>query len=213
MAAFMEESGIEARNAHARQGEPSAITFQDHQLRSRPFSTSPNIEPSNMQSVIEAKEKGLNMYEQLREHLNTRKQDLKGYWILDGSAYEEDICDILKMQCRKSRYWDAEWGGLFLEFEKGRNISLDLVRYSEAVLKLDPDASVSTLTAFFVPTQRREKIEEIIVVDTKALIKKLDLTEDIARGLVALSKRIQRQLNAQASLSLKDVREISLWTV
>ena len=153
------------------------------------------------------------MYERLREHLHTLKADLRGYWILDYSPYKENLCDILKMRCRKSRYWDAEWEGLFLEFEKGRNIRLDLLRYSEALLKLDPDASVSTLTAFFIPTQRRERIEKIIVVDTRRLLKKLDLTEDIAKGLIALNKRIAGKLNAQASLTLKDLKEISLWTV
>jgi hypothetical protein len=153
------------------------------------------------------------MYERLREHLHTLKENLKGYWILDYSPYKQNICDILEMRCRKSRYWDAEWEGLFLEFEKGRNIRLDLVKYSEALLKLDPDAPESMLTAFFVPTQRRDKIEEVIVVDTEALIKKLDLTEETAINLVALSKRHPKQLNAQASLTLKDVREISCWTV
>ena len=80
-------------------------------------------------------------------------------------------------------------------------------------MKLDPDTSVSTLTAFFIPTQRRERIEEIIVVDTRRLLKKLDLTKDIAKGLIALNKRTPGKLNAQASLSVKDVKEISLWTV
>ena len=157
--------------------------------------------------------KGRIMYERLREHLHTRKADLKGYWILDYSPYKKNVCSILKMRHRKSGYWDAEWEGLFLEFEKGRNIRLDLLRYSEALLKLDPDKSVSTLTAFFVPTQRRERIEEIIVVDTRRLLRKLDLTEDFAKGLIALNKRTAGKLNAEASLTLKDVKEISLWTV
>ena len=157
--------------------------------------------------------KGRIMYERLREHLHTLKADLKGYWILDYSPYKENICNILKMRRRKTGYWDAEWEGLFLEFEKGRNIRLDLLRYSKALLKQDPDSSVSTLTAFFIPTQRRERIEKIIVVDTRRLIKKLDLTEDVAKGLIALNKRIAGKLNAQASLTLKDLKEISLWTV
>jgi len=153
------------------------------------------------------------MYERLREHLHTLKADLKGYWILDYSPYKENICNILKMRRRKTGYWDAEWEGLFLEFEKGRNIRLDLLRYSKALLKQDPDSSVSTLTAFFIPTQRRERIEKIIVVDTRRLIKKLDLTKEVAKGLIALNKRIAGKLNAQASLTLKDLKEISLWTV
>ncbi len=102
----------------------------------------------NNNSAVCCNKKGRIMYERLREHLHTLKADLKGYWILDYSPYKENLCHILKMRCRKSGYWDAEWEGLFLEFEKGRNIRLDLLRYSKALLKLDPDASVSTLTAF-----------------------------------------------------------------
>jgi len=153
------------------------------------------------------------MYERLREHLHTLKADLKGFWILDYRPYKKDLCKILKMRRRKAGCWDAEWEGLFLEFEKGRNIRLDLLRYSKTLLKLDPDSSVSTLTAFFIPSQRRERIEQIIVVDTRRLLKKLDLTEDIAKGLIALNKRIAGGLNAQAGLTVKDIKEISLWTV
>ncbi|MFC1794058.1 hypothetical protein ACFL3Q_10785 [Planctomycetota bacterium] len=153
------------------------------------------------------------MYERLKEHLHTRKSDLKGHWILDYSPYKKNVCNILKMRHRKSGYWDAEWEGMFLEFEKGRNIRLDLLRYSKALLKLNPDESVPALTAFFIPTQRRERIEQIIVVDTRRLLKKLDLNEDIAKGLIGLNKRIAGKLNAHASLTLKDVKKISLWTV
>lgn len=153
------------------------------------------------------------MYERLREHLHTLKADLKGYWILDYSPYKEDLCHILKMRFRKSGYWDAEWEGLFLEFERGRSIRLDLLRYSKTLLKLDPDTSVTALTAFFIPTQRRQRIEQIIVVDTRHLLRKLDLTKEVAQGLIALNKRIAGRLNAHAALTLKDVKEISLWTV
>ena len=167
----------------------------------------------NNNSAVCCKKKGLVKYERLREHLHTFKADLKGYWILDYSPYKENICNILKMRHKKSGYWDAEWKGLFLEFEKGRNIRLDLLRYSKALLKLDPDSSIPALTAFFVPTQRRERIEQIVVVDTRRLLQKLDLNEDIAKGLIALNKRIGGKLNAQANLTLKDVKKISLWTV
>jgi len=153
------------------------------------------------------------MYERLKEHLHTFKADLKGYWILDYSPYKENLCRILKMRSRKSGYWDAEWEGLFLEFEKGRSIQLDLLRYSKALLKLEPDSTVSALTAFFIPTQRRQRIEEIIVVDTRRLLRKLDLNEGIAKGLIALNRRISGKLNAQANLTPKDIKKISLWTV
>lgn len=153
------------------------------------------------------------MYERLKEHLHTRKADLKGHWILDYSPYKKNVCNILKMRHKKSGHWDAEWEGLLLEFEKGRNIRLDLLKYSKTLLKPEPQKSAPTLTAFFVPTQRRERIEQIIVVDTRQLLRKLELTEDIAKGLVALNKRTSGKLSAQAGLTLKDVKEISLWTV
>jgi len=167
----------------------------------------------NNNSAVCCKKKGRIMYERLREHLHTSKSDLKGHWILDYSPYKKNVCNILKMRHRKTGYWDAEWEGLFLEFEKGRNIRIDLLKYSKALMKLDPDSSVSALTAFFIPTQRRERIEQIIVVDTRRLLKKLDLTEDIAKGLITLNERTAGKLNAQTSLTLKDLKEISLWTV
>jgi hypothetical protein len=41
----------------------------------------------------------------------------------------------------------------------------------------------------------------------------LDLNEDIAKGLIALNKRIGGKLNAQANLTPRDLKKISLWTV
>lgn len=149
----------------------------------------------------------------LRRHLETSKESLKEYWIKKNSSYDSDICRILKMKPIKSRYWDAEWNGLFLEFKKGRSIWLDLVRYSEILLKVSREASEETTTVFFVPNKTRTKIEEIIVVDTKFIIEKLCLTAEKATRLLELNKSVPRSLNAQASLTLSDVRSISKWIV
>lgn len=151
------------------------------------------------------------MYEDLKRHLITFKKDLRGDWIRKNSSYDKYICDILRMTPRKSRYWDAEWNGLFLEFKKGKSIWLNLVRYSEVLLKVSPEAAVETMTVFFVPTSPKDAIEEIVVADTKRLIEKLCLTEDMARRLVKFNEHVPRQLNAQASLTLSDVRKISHW--
>ena len=124
----------------------------------------------------------------LKTHLETYKEYLKGYWIDKNSSYDNDICSILRMIPKKSRYWDAEWNGLFLEFKKGRSVWLDLVRYSEILLKVSEEASKETITIFFIPNKRRTEIEEIIVVDTKILIEKLSLNQEIAERLVKLSK-------------------------
>lgn len=153
------------------------------------------------------------MHEELRNHLLILKKELQGEWIEKRSGYDKYICDALQMKPMKSRYWDAEWNGFFLEFKKGRSIWLDLVRYSEVFLKVNTDASRETITLFFVPTQYKDKIEEIIVVETKSLIEKLRLTDKLARSLVELNAYVPRQLNAQASLTVNDVKEISRWVV
>jgi hypothetical protein len=117
------------------------------------------------------------------------------------------------MEPDKSRYWDAVWNGLKIEFKKGRSIWLDLVRYSEILLKDNADASEDTITLFFVPDNQKYTIENIVMVETKSLIQELRLTEEIAKTLLQLNSHVPRQLNAQASLTLADVRRISQWIV
>ncbi len=115
----------------------------------------------------------------------------------------------------KSRYWDAEWDGLLIKFKKGKgSIWLDLVRYSEILLKYNADASRETIMLFFVPTTyTKDFIEEIIMIETKALIEKVRLTEEIAKSLIELNAYLPRSFNAQASLTKNDVKEISRWIV
>jgi len=150
------------------------------------------------------------MNSDLKTHLKTNKQNLTGHWI-NRNAYKNDICTLLRMTPRKSRYWDAEWNGLFLKFKKGKSIWLDLVRYSEILLQVDMDASKETTTIFFIPNKTRTQIEEIVVVDTERLIEKLCLNTEMAKMLVESSKIVPRSLNAQASLTLNDIRGISRW--
>ena len=149
----------------------------------------------------------------LKSHLKTNKPYLTGSWVDRNASYEDDICLLLRMNPKKSRYWDAEWNGLFLEFKKGKSIWLDLVRYSEIFLQVDTDASKETMTVFFIPNKARTQIEEIVVVDTKRLIEKLLLNTEVAKALIELNRMVPRSLNAQASLTLKDIRYISRWIV
>jgi len=153
------------------------------------------------------------MYEALKAHLLEHKKNLIGDWVRKNCAYDEYICDGLNMALRKSRYWDAEWNDLHLEFKKGRSIWLDLVRYGEIVLEVSGEASVETLTLFFLPTTDKHAIEEIIVAETRSLISRLRLTEEMARSLVRMKQTVPRSLNAQASLTVNDVKEMSVWTV
>jgi len=149
------------------------------------------------------------MNNNIEQHLKDHKKYLTGEWVGKNSGYDGAICEALGMTPLKSRYWDAEWQGMLLEFKKGKSIWLDLVRYSEILLRVTTDASKPTLTLFFVPGSYRYKIEEIVVVDTNCLIEKLQLNEKIASDLVALNDHVPRQLNAQASLTLRDIKEIA----
>jgi len=141
------------------------------------------------------------MNNSIEQHLKDHKKDLNGEWVGKNSGYDGAICEVLGMTPRKSRYWDAEWQGMLLEFKKGKSIWLDLVRYSEILLRVTTEASKPTITLFFVPDPYRYEIEEIVVVETNHLIEKLKLNEEIAGSLVALNKHVPRQLNAQASLT------------
>jgi hypothetical protein len=151
------------------------------------------------------------MYDQLKKHLEAHKGRLRGDWIGKRSSYDIYICAILEMKGIESRYWDGEWNGLLLEFKKGRSIWVDLVRYSEILLGSAPKEAIETLTLFFIPAGSKDRIEEIIAVETKALIEKFALTADSARALVQLNKQVPRQLNAQASLTVKDIRGVAIW--
>ena len=96
-----------------------------------------------------------------------------------------------------------------MEFKKGRSIWLDLVRYSEILLSITPEAQTETITLFFLPTAYKNSIEEIVVVETKRLIEKMNLTDEIAHRLLELNEQVPRSLNAQASLTVNDIKMIS----
>ena len=149
------------------------------------------------------------MYEDLKEHLSKKGNLLSGSWIESNSSYDSDICKILEMNVSRGRYWDARWKTYYMEFKKGSSIWLDLVRLSESFLRINEDASKETLTLFFIPDKKRERIEEIICVKTKTIIEKVAITEEIAKQLINLNSAVPRSLNAQASLTKKDVRNLS----
>jgi len=146
------------------------------------------------------------MLNQLKEHLEKNKNRLIGKWIKKNNSYEEDICKILNMEKKTVRYWDAVWNNLYIEFKKGNSIWLDLVRYSEIVLKANKDAEQETITLFFIPNREKNKIKEIICVKTEDLINFIKLNETIAKQLIDLNNLVPRSLNAQASLTKNDIR-------
>jgi hypothetical protein len=111
------------------------------------------------------------------------------------------------MEYSQSRYWDARWNGWLLGFKKGKNIWLDLVRYSEALVGLNEDAVKKTETLFFLPSEREERIAEVGCVNSATLIKVLGLSDEaVARSVLAIKDKVPHSLNAQANLTWRDIR-------
>lgn len=150
---------------------------------------------------------------ELKHHLEKNKEKLIGEWIKKNSSYDNDICKILNMKEDTVRYWDAIWNNQQIEFKKGNSIWLDLVRYSETLLQINPDASKETLTLFFIPNSTKDKIEEIICVTTKKLIEYIKLDKKKAKELILLKENVPRSFNAQASLTKKDIKKIARFIV
>ncbi|NUJ97176.1 hypothetical protein HGA92_00115 [Candidatus Gracilibacteria bacterium] len=146
---------------------------------------------------------------ELKIYLVSLKHNLVGDFLKNNSSYDGDICKVLFMEENTGRYWDAKWEGLNIEFKKGKSVWLDLIRYSEVVVGIDNSSRQKTFTLFFIPNKEKDKIIEIIGVNTERIIDKLGLDISIAKIFIELNKKMPRSLNAQASLTIKDIREIA----
>lgn len=153
------------------------------------------------------------MFSDLQNYLQQQISNLNGEWVNKRSNYESPLCDVLLMSKERGRYWDAKWNQLFLEFKKGKSIWLDLVRYSEILLRTNENACQDVLTLFFIPNSQKTKIDEIICVETCAILDFIKLNEEYANLIIQLNNHVPRQLNAQASLTLKDIKKIQAFSV
>lgn len=147
--------------------------------------------------------------EELKIILQKNKENLYWDFVKDNSNYDWDICNILWFSEDTWRYWDAQFKWLKIEFKKWKSIWLDLIRYSEIYLWINDEAKEKTVTLFFVPNNEKTQIVEVLWVETNKIISKLWLDEEKSKILIKLNKDMPRSLNAQASLTLKDVRAFS----
>lgn len=138
-----------------------------------------------------------------------KKDQLCGKWVGVKDSYEDAVCKILGMNIDTKRYWDAKWDDTFIELKKGNSRWLDLVRYSEIFLKVNEDASQKTITLFLIPDKDKNKIKEIICVDTDKILKYYKLTKEKANWLIEIKVDIPGSFNAQASLGITDLREMA----
>lgn len=151
---------------------------------------------------------------ELKKYLEDNINNLVGDFVKKNNAYDKFICQILdKLTTDTERYWDShgQFNGetLYIEFKKGNSIWLDLVRYSEIKLAKNEEAKKETITLFFIPNHTKTEIEQIIGLKTSRLIDKLRFSDEQADKLLQLKEIVPRSLNAQASLTVNDIKEIS----
>jgi hypothetical protein len=149
----------------------------------------------------------------LQNLLTTYKSYLVWDFLFKKDNYDMDICKVLGMEKDTCRYWDALWGDYYIEFKKWKSIWLDLVRYSEIIVWHVPDAQRDTVTLFFIPDKERTQIDVIYGIKTSRLIDALGLTADMAHTLINLNISMPRSLNAQASLTVSDIRKIADFSI
>lgn len=148
----------------------------------------------------------------LKFYLNKKIQQLSGLWIKKNSGYEKEACVNLGFTCDKKRYWDAVFNEKYIEIKKGKSIWLNEVRYCELYMNdlIDNiDAKQETITIFMIPNKAKNKIEKIYIIDTKKIIKFLKITPHWAKILLSRKNIINRSLNCQQSMTLKDLDKIA----
>lgn len=150
---------------------------------------------------------------ELYSYLKHRIKDLKGDWIRKNSGYEKEACHNLGFICERKRYWDCIYNDTYIEMKKGKSIWLDDVRYSEIFMNVNNECKVKTITIFMIPSKNKDKIENIIIVDTQKLIDFLKINKEWATLLISRSKNITRSLNCQQSMTLKDAKSIANFIV
>jgi hypothetical protein len=150
--------------------------------------------------------------EELNYFIQEKKKDLNGKWISKNSGYEKEACINFGFNCEMKRYWDCEYNGLYIEIKKGNSIWLDEVRYCELFMrdKIDnEECKKETITIFLIPSKDKERIENIIIIDTQKLIQFLNINIEWAQRLLIRKNEIARSLNCQQSMTIKDLKLIA----
>ncbi len=148
----------------------------------------------------------------LESHLKNYIGSLGGDFVNKNSGYENAICEIIEGFSESTdRYWDCVWKEKYMhiELKKGTSIWLDLVRYSEVILEKNPNAQTKTFTLFFIPNKEKTLIKEIIGIKTDTIIDKLSINAEHAKQLLSLNEVVPRSFNAQASLTVNDVKKLA----
>jgi hypothetical protein len=150
--------------------------------------------------------------EELNIYLQEKIKELNGEWISKNSGYEKEACINLGFTCETKRYWDCIFKGQYIEIKKGKSIWLDEVRYSEILMSSKTDneeCKKETITMFLIPSKDKNKIDNIILIDTSKLIEFMNIDIKWAEMLLSRHKNIKRSLNCQQSMTVKDLKKIA----
>ena len=135
--------------------------------------------------------------------ISTLDKKLVGDWVKRPNTYEKDLCKETLWQDQENRYFDAVCNGVNIEIKKGTSIWLDLRRYAEIVKHHGPE----TITCFFIPDKNKTYIQNIFIVDTTKIINWLNITQETADKILEIN--VPRGLNMQASMTVKDVKQMA----
>jgi hypothetical protein len=152
----------------------------------------------------------------LHIYLQSKINELNGAWISKNCGYEKEACLNLGFNCERKRYWDCEYNGSYIEIKKGKSIWLDEVRYCEIFMSdiiENDECKKKTITIFLIPTNDKNKIEKIYIIDTQKLIDFLKIDKVWAERLLDRYKQTTRSLNCQQSMSINDLILIADYTI
>ena len=149
----------------------------------------------------------------LNIYLQNKIKELNGLWILKNSGYDNEACVNLGFNCEKSRYWDCEYNGLYIEIKKGISIWLDEVRYCEIFMSDNDKCKQETITIFLIPSKDKNTIKNIYIIDTRKIIQFLKINTKWAETLLFRHKEIAHSLNCQQSMTLNDLKKIANYII
>tara|TARA_B110000261_G_scaffold139433_1_gene158827 strand:- start:71 stop:601 length:531 start_codon:yes stop_codon:yes gene_type:complete len=167
---------------------------------------------TNTDNIINITSVKIRMQE-LKNHLETKIQELNGDWIKKNSGYEKDACNQLGVICQTKRYWDCSYNNSKIEIKKGKSIWLDEIRYSEIfmsdTLTDNDECKEETITIFLIPDKNKNKIANIIIIDTKKIIMFLKISAESAKFMLLRHKITTRSINYQQSMTINDLKKIA----
>lgn len=204
-------AALARRNGAAAQDSANGPRVGEGPVQARVHPLSPYLEPQGFTGGATIEQQ----MEQLHDHLSNTS-NICGAWIRKPAHYEAELCSELGFTCESMRYWDCVFDGMHIEIKKGTSVWLDEVRYSEILLGDETKHNgccQETITLFMIPSKDKERIETIHIVDTKNIIRFMQITQEWAETILAHRKRVRRQLNCQQSMAISDVRRLASFTI